>query len=200
MSDNLPAVRGNTAMQFVQNLESNWRLAKAIAGSGMVKHRTPQACIAIMLAANERGIPVMMAMSQIHFFDGNLIMGSNLMWGLAVDRCGLRKEIREWTDEKYAATYYRDGWEPMPIEYTIAEAKRAGLLNKSNWQKFPKDMLAARCDARAVRAMAPDHFAGVYVDAEFVEDTTPSETAEADAKVEALNLELGLEEPGTSED
>lgn len=170
MSDsNVPAIRDHAALTttdpsgaFLATLEERWRLAKYIAASGLVPYRKPEPIIAIMLKAHELGVPPMQAFGSIHFFDGKLILESSLMDGIAATRLGVRKKILEWTDKVCRIQYSRQSWEPVVATFTIDEARNAGLLNKDNWKKYPKDMLAARAKARGLRMIAPDFFAGSY--------------------------------------
>lgn len=53
--------------------------------------------------------------------------------------------------------------EPTRMEYTIAEAKQAGLMGKGgNWDARPKTMLRHRCATELARAVYPDIVAGLY--------------------------------------
>ena len=47
--------------------------------------------------------------------------------------------------------------------WTIEDARRAGLVRpNSGWQKYPKDMLFARCVSSALRKICPELFHGLY--------------------------------------
>lgn len=46
--------------------------------------------------------------------------------------------------------------------FGIAEAKQAGLLEKSNWQNYTRDMLASRAFSRAANEIADDLLHGMY--------------------------------------
>ena len=52
------------------------------------------------------------------------------------------------------------------VEFTVEDAKRAGLTGKDNWRKYPSDMLWARMISRAKRRVAPDVCMGAYVEGE----------------------------------
>lgn len=55
----------------------------------------------------------------------------------------------------------RRGRPEKSVTWTIERAKRAGLLNKENWQKYPQDMLNARASMQLGRIIAPDVVAGM---------------------------------------
>lgn len=154
------------ARAFMEELEPRWRLCKALASSGMIPQRTPEAALAVMLKGFELGVPPMQAFGSIHYFDGKLTIEASLMDAVAVQRLGVRKEILEWTDQVCRIRFSRPDREPVESEFTIEEAKTAGLLRKDNWKKYPKDMLAARAKARGLRMIAPDLFSGMLAQEE----------------------------------
>lgn len=206
----VPAVRETTtdpSQSFIATLDERWRLAKALVASGMIPQKRPEAAIAVMLKAYELGVPPMQAFGCMHFFDGKLILDSTLMDGLAASRCGVRKRILESTETVCKIEFTRPGWEPMVVQFTIKEAQAAGLVNKDNWKKYPKDMLAARCKARGLRLIAPDYFAGTYAVEEMDphqvshEPTTGAGLDDLTARLEhkAETTEPAKPEPATAE-
>lgn len=155
--------RTSPTVDFVTRLDEHWRLAQMLVKSGIVPARTPEAAMAIMLKAHELGIPAMHAFANLHYFDGKLVESAQLMVGMATERCGITYEVEAWDDTRCRLLFSRPGWsKPLPSEFTIEDAKRAGLLGKDSWKKFPRAMLLARAQAQGVRAIAPDRFAGMY--------------------------------------
>ena len=50
------------------------------------------------------------------------------------------------------------------VSWTMETAQKAGLnLNKDNWKKYPRQMLAARCIAEGIRAFYPACLEGLYL-------------------------------------
>lgn len=52
--------------------------------------------------------------------------------------------------------------EPIPMSFTIEEARTAGLLHKDNWKSYPAAMLRSRCAMMLARAVYEDVLANVY--------------------------------------
>lgn len=73
----------------------------------------------------------------------------------------------------------RRGRPEKSVTWTIERAKRAGLLSKDTWQKYPQDLLNARASMQLGRIIAPDVVAGMvaleeardgdFIDAQSVE-------------------------------
>ena len=195
----LPAVN-DPDLGFIRTLDERWRLAKALASSGMIPQRNPEGALAVMLKAHELGIPAMQGFATIHFFSGKLTLSADLMVALAIQRCGVTMQVVEMTPERCELRFTRKGWEPVPSEYTMEDAKRAGLTGKDNWKGHPKAMLAARAKAQGVRLIAPDAFAGTYATEEFDHDGRGSEQPEALSSVDDLNAQIRAQTGEPDED
>lgn len=63
------------------------------------------------------------------------------------------------------------------VEYTIEHARRADLLNKENWKKYPEDMLLNRATSRLYKYYLPNLFSQpVYVRGEIQGNYTQQHT------------------------
>lgn len=178
---------------FVATLNERWRLAQMIVQAGMAPPKmSPQGVMAVMLRAHELGIGPMQALSTVYWFDGKFCLAAALMDGLAVDRCGVVKQLVSLTDAECSMKFMRAGWPDLDVSYTKDEAQAAGLTGKDNWRKNPRAMLLARCTARGIRLIAPDYFAGTYSIEEmgFDTDKTPPPPMDTTA---AANLTAQLE-------
>jgi len=77
---------------------------------------------------------------------------------------------------------------------TWAEMENAGYTTKENWEKYPKNMLRARCMAYAVRAIAPQILMGMYTDLEIIDaldagkEFTTTFTDEGDSIVSPIDV------------
>lgn len=117
----------------------------------------------IMLTARDLGISPMKAINGgFHIIKGKISMSTALM----VDR--IRKEghslkIPEWTSEKCVIIGIRkDNGDSIRFEYTMDDAKAAGLTNSETWKKFPKHMLYNRAMSTIARTLFPDVVGNAY--------------------------------------
>lgn len=147
------------------NADEAFQIAKILAASNTAKNiRTPEQAFAILATGRELGLGMMASLRSIYFYDGKPSMAADLMVALC-RRSPLCKSfvLKEYTSTKCVYLVQRtDEAEPMPFEFTIEDAKIAGLLGKDNWKKYPKQMLRARCGADAARTAFPEVLAGVY--------------------------------------
>ena len=80
-------------------------------------------------------------------------------------RPGLLESIKEDISETGAVcTLKRRGEDAVSREFTVEDAKRAGLLGKQGpWQQHPKRMMQMRARAFALRDVFPDVLRGVNI-------------------------------------
>lgn len=192
---------GDIVMKFAGGAEGTalvvrWRIAKAIAGSGMTRHSRPEAVLAIMLTCYEMGLPVMQGIRGMYFADGKIGIEGHLMDALAIERCGVTKAVQEQSMERCRLTLSRPGWQDLEVEFTMADAIRAGLVqkvdgdtvvsSKINWRKHPQEMLYWRTLSKGLKQIAPDYFGGVYS----VEELQEQVDAQRKVDVSSTNEEL----------
>lgn len=126
----------------------------------------PHALAAAIMTGLELGIGPMQALRSIHIVKGKPVLDASLMLSLAI-RAGVRPQWLEQTAERAKLRLTRDGYEPHVHEYSMEDAKRAGLAGKDNYKNSPAAMLRARCVSGAMRAFCPDVLgSAVYVDGE----------------------------------
>jgi hypothetical protein len=127
-----------------------------------LRGKEPDVMVTIM-AGMELGIPPMAALRMIHVVQGKPVMGADL-----IVACAQRSQVcnyfrcLESTDKIATYETCRKGDEPTKRSFSIDDAKRAQLLSKDNWKKYPAAMLRARCKADLARDVYPDMVAGVY--------------------------------------
>lgn len=127
--------------------------------------------LCIALYAKEMGIPVMTAiMGGLQNINGKITMSAEMMNSL-IHQQGHSIEILRCTHTVCEIKgKRRDGGEPFTACFTIEEAERAGLVSSgSPWQKYPSDMLFARCLSRLRRRLFPDVASRSYVEGELDE-------------------------------
>lgn len=124
------------------------------------------------------GLSPAQALYEIHVIEGRPAASANLMAAL-VRRAGHKLRIAG-TAEWAQATLVRadDPDNPFVAEWTLDDAKRAGLLSKTNWTRYQKAMLRARAISDVCRAGASEALLGMEYSREELEDVdedTPPE-------------------------
>lgn len=124
--------------------------------------------VAIMQAGREIGLPPMQAIQKISIFRGRICVETSVLLALA------RKGGLEIVEKKEEAVDIKNlkgsctitakrGNEKMSATFTIAQAKRAGLLEgKATWLSYPEQMLYWRAAAIICRQLASDSFLGFH--------------------------------------
>ncbi len=151
-------------------------LAQKIAETEFVPMRLrkrPAAVMACILSGAEVGIGAMQALRQIFVTDdGKVGMAAELMRSLVL------KEGHEIWPEDYNNTRVtmagrRRGnpdANPTRVTWTLDDAKKAGLMNRRNWQNYPRAMLTARATTELCRLIFADVIAGISYSLEELED------------------------------
>ena len=133
-----------------------------------------QAVVKVM-AGSELGLPPFASMAGIHIIQGKPVLGSNVIATLVKNDPRYDYQITTATNEVCTLEWYEGGQHSGFSEFTIEEARAAGLTGKDNWKKYPSDMLFARAISRGARRYAPGIFGGspVYTPDEMGKDTDP---------------------------
>lgn len=131
------------------------------------------------------GLPAMAAITSIHVIEGKPAVSSGLMSAL-VRRAGHR--LRVMGDEHQAQAEITRADDPeftYKSVWTMPRAKQAGLLGKTNWQRYPAAMLKARAISEVARdacqevllgiAYTPDELGGDDDGGEVVHDGWPTD-------------------------
>jgi len=184
-----------------------WSFATVLVRSGMAPKSmtTEGAAVALQLGA-ELGLPPMAAIQNIA-----VINGRPSLWGdaqLAVCRAtGELEAFAEWyqqggtkvprnpttfnDDTTAVCVVKRRGMEPMESAFSVADAKRAKLWNKTGpWQEYPHRMLRNRARSYALRDTFGDALRGLLSSDE-VSDTPYAVTS---ASMPTGSLDLAIEE------
>ncbi|MEB3214553.1 MAG: hypothetical protein VKL39_24605, partial [Leptolyngbyaceae bacterium] len=67
-----------------------------------------------------------------------------------------------YTNERVAGVFSHPLGGEVEIEWTIAQAKAAGLTGKEVWRQYPRAMLRARVISEGIRTVFPGVAVGVY--------------------------------------
>ena len=154
------------------DLPSAYSLATRLANSGLVpaamRGRADDILVSLLLGM-ESGIPPMQAIQGTAVVNGRPSFYGEL--AVAVVRS------HSLCEELHAPQYKGEGLEmscrlggkrrgdkePTFVEYSMKDARVAGLLDKDPWRKHPKDMLFYKCFHRLKTYLWPDVLKGIAI-------------------------------------
>lgn len=149
-------------------------MATAVMKSGLFGMPSIESAVALMLVCQSEGLHPMQAAKRYHIIKGKCAMRSDAMLA-EFQRQGGKVEWLERNDKIVAANFSHESSGTCRFEWTIEMAKQAGLTGNPTWQKFPRQMLTARCISEAVRTMLPGCVVGVYTPEEIQDfDSQPA--------------------------
>lgn len=154
--------------------------------------------LSITLYAREIGVPPMMAlMGGFSNVQGKITMSAELM-NMLIRRAGHKMKTLQCTNEICEIQGERgDTKEPMTVRFSFKEAQAAGLVKGgSAWEKYPSDMLFARCISRLRRRLFPDVATRSYVEGELDEPMIVEQQSQV---IEPAKEEPKVEEPKINE-
>ena len=169
----LVASRETAGGLIPRTFDDLYRLSKIMAASGMMPQgmqKVEQVFVAVQLGL-EVGLSPMQAVQNIAVVNGRPSLWGDAAMGL-VRASGLCESCVEipLTDSKGAVTGYRciarrkGESEPIAREFTVDDAKRAGLLGKKGpWTEYPQRMLQMRARSWALRDGFADVLKGLSV-------------------------------------
>lgn len=153
-------------------LQESQSLAEVFVKSGMFKDAKDVAVATVkIMAGAEMGLGPIASLRGITLVEGKLSVDVHAMAALVLMKGKCRYDVLVSTDELCEVEFFRGGVSKGVASFTKAEAQRAGLWGKPNWQKWPKAMLYARAMSTGAKMFAPDAFhGGVYAEDEIEPD------------------------------
>ena len=198
------AVGQNFYTKISDPLQAIQVMGDMIAGSGMFGcTKTEQGMVLAMQCLAEGKAPLELAKTY-HIIEGKLSMRADAMLGGYLSKGG-RVKWTERTDKRVAAIWTCDG-NDVEIAVSFDEMVKNGVAGtagkiKTNWQRFPRQMLTARCISEAVRLLMPQIVSGIYTPEEISDfsNTPAPQQAQHQAPKQVVqevvqNLEI-VEEP-----
>jgi hypothetical protein len=145
-----------------------FRLGKGLAASGMFKDATQASqAFAKLIFGRDLGLSATQAMTDIHIIEGKPEMSANLQASKVRSSVRYEYDVVELTNDRCELQFWKDGEVVGTSEFTIDDAKRAGLVKeKSPWVKYPRNMVFARAMSNGVAWYCPDVMNGIRVYAE----------------------------------
>jgi len=188
-----------TKLDGFQSIEEATEWAKVIIDSGLLPNTItePEQVITIIQHGKELGLSPHVALNNVNIIQGKPTLSSTIIGAL------LKRRGIEWIwDEDFEILKDKDGnvaktqsgaanrrttihffWKSkvtnrvMEATHSVtwAQFEIAGYTTKQNWERFPKEMLRARCLSSSVRALFPEVLSGFYTDIEMVEELSPDD-------------------------
>ena len=172
--------RRQDVYQWAEHLADVGELAVRIAGTDFVPkgmQGKPASVAACVLYGAEIGVGPMRSLAGIHVVEGRAAMSAELMRALVL-AAGHDIRVVELTATRCVLLGTRRGsTDGTQVQYTMDDAKRAGVAGKQVWQRYPREMLLARCTTLLCRSMFPDVIGGMASVEEM--DDAPVQQAEA---------------------
>jgi len=154
-------------------------MAKIVAGTEMVPpslRDRPEAVFALALYAEAVGIHPALAWQQVSFIQGKPVPSAELQRSLIL-AAGHRLDVVEMSNERATVRGVRTDGSELTVTFSLDDAKRAGLLDKSgnSWRHYPASMCLARATSQLARALFPDAIGGMsYLAEELGGNPTPT--------------------------
>lgn len=120
---------------------------------------------AVILAGDELGFAPVTSARLFAFVKNKLSLTADAQIGLCTrqrDVCEYFRVVESSATRAVYETRRAGSPEPTRLEYTIEQARTAGLVKGSTWTGHPAAMLRARCGAALARAVYPDLVGGMY--------------------------------------
>jgi hypothetical protein len=149
-------------MEGTVSLATLMELGALLADSDMFPNVKKQAqAVARILAGQELGFPPIYSLRNITVVQGKVYIGAEAVATL-IKRSGRYDwKLKRLTDEEAVVGFYDNGHLALESAFTMAEARRAGLLRPdSGWAKWPKNMLFARAITQGARLVCPHLLSG----------------------------------------
>ena len=148
----------------IRSIDDVERIATIAVASNYTACRRVEEAAMIIITGHELGLSPAQSLRGIYVVKGKPVLAADTMVAV-VRRSGVCESWRivESTPERCTITTRRKG-ETRDAErtWTIADAKRAGLLTNGTWGAYPAAMLRHRCAADLARQEYPDVILGMY--------------------------------------
>jgi len=168
------------------------RMAVAFAKSGLFGIKTPEQGVALMLIAQAEGLHPAVAARDYHVIQGRPALKADAMLA-RFQQAGGKVVWNAYADDKVSGTFSHPAGGSATVEWTIQQAKSAGLTNKDVWRQYPRAMLRARVISEGIRTIYPGVSVGVYTPEEIEDFDQKPPVREFKAEVQGYSVEPVVE-------
>jgi hypothetical protein len=161
-------------------------VARNAAASGLYAGvGNEQKILMVLLAARELNVPPLMALNGgLWNIQGKIEISARLLNSM-IRKAGHSIIMKHCDSTKCVLEGKRiDNGDIFISQFTEEEAKRAGLMARSNWKNFTEDMLFARALSRLARRLFPDVIGIAYVEGEI------RDAVKEKADIETIKVEV----------
>ena len=165
----------------IQELTSVKALASSIAKTSLPKSKNENEILAIILLAQELGLPIMQCLAGgINILSNNYSLSARMV-NLMIRNAKHFIEIQTYKPTICVVRGKRcDTHAEFTVTYTLEDAATAQLTSRNqNYQKFPREMLFCRAISILGRTLFPDVLGNAYVDGELPEKDSEKDSEKA---------------------
>jgi len=166
MSDQAIVVRGQDTRAALEprNIGEGQTLAEIAAKAKLFGITSKEDAFARMATGMGLGLGAWQSLRGMYVINGKVGMYADLMLALCVaaPECEFFRCIETTAERATFTAKRRDAAHVQTLSFSMDEAKRAGLLSNPTYQKYPANMLRARCVANLARLMFPERMHGIY--------------------------------------
>lgn len=159
---NALASQESRAVGAVHSFEDMERMAAVLAQSGLFGVKNATQALALMLVSQAEGEHPMSVAGDYDIIQGKGTRKTHSVLA-RFQAMGGKVEWHELTHVKADATFSHPKGGSLRLDWTIEQAKNAGLTGKDNWKGYARAMLRARLIAEGVRAVYPAAIGGWQV-------------------------------------
>jgi hypothetical protein len=136
-------------------------LGQIFAASGYFQDaRDASQAIVKILAGQELGLPPIASMTGIHIIKGKVSLSATTMAAVLKRHGNYDYRVLEHSHEGCKIEFFQNGESIGISEFTMEDAKMAGLMKGDNYRKYPRNMLFARAMSNGIRWYCPDILGG----------------------------------------
>jgi hypothetical protein len=160
-----------------------WEQAGRLHASRLFKTQSAEHAYAVICCGQELGIGATTALANISVIQGKPSLGAALV-GALIKRSGRYDyRVTQLTDQRAEVQFLQanrggtegEGWRPIGVsEFSLDDARRAGLGGSQTWKSYPRNLLLSRALTNGARWYTPDVFAGAIYDPSELESPQPA--------------------------
>lgn len=139
------------------------RVANVVAKSGLFGVKSVESAMAVMLLAQSEGVHPMEAVKDWHIMEikGRTIVSMKAEAMLSrFQEAGGKVVWHKLSDDAVSATFSHPQGGEATIDWDVARATRANLINKDVWQQYRRAMLRSRVASEGIRTVLPQVLRG----------------------------------------